>query len=87
MAPLVLAGTVVTHLFGGSAGPAGTTVQIGGAVSEQFCTWFNLNADDRRLMLTAGIAAQFGACFGTPLAGTIFTLEVLAEVFTAHADT
>jgi len=78
MAPLVLAGTVVTHLFGGSAGREGTAVQIGGAVSEQFCTWFKLDADDRRLMLTAGIAAGFGACFGTPLAGTIFALEVLA---------
>jgi H+/Cl- antiporter ClcA len=78
MAPLVFAGTVVTHLFGGSAGREGTAVQIGGAISEQFCTWFRLNADDRRLMLTAGIAAGFGACFGTPLAGTIFALEVLA---------
>ena len=35
MAPLVLAGTVVTHLFGGSAGREGTAVQIGGAISEQ----------------------------------------------------
>jgi H+/Cl- antiporter ClcA len=78
MAPLVLAGTVITHLFGGSAGREGTAVQIGGAISEQFCGWFNLDADDRRLMLTAGIAAGFGACFGTPLAGTIFALEVLA---------
>ena len=78
MAPLVLVGTVVTHLFGGSAGREGTAVQIGGAVSEQFCIWFKLDEDDRRLMLTAGIAAGFGACFGTPLAGTIFALEVLA---------
>jgi H+/Cl- antiporter ClcA len=29
-------------------------------------------------MLTAGIAAGFGAVFGTPLAGAIFALEVLA---------
>jgi H+/Cl- antiporter ClcA len=78
MAPLVLIGTVVTHLFGGSAGREGTAVQIGGAVSEQFCAWFKLDNEDRRLMLTAGIAAGFGACFGTPLAGTIFALEVLA---------
>ena len=78
MAPLVLIGTVVTHLFGGSAGREGTAVQIGGAISEQICTWFKLDEEDRRLMLTAGIAAGFGACFGTPLAGTIFALEVLA---------
>ena len=29
-------------------------------------------------MLTAGVAAGFGACFGTPIAGAIFALEVLA---------
>lgn len=29
MAPLVLAGTLVTHLFGGSAGREGTAVQMG----------------------------------------------------------
>ncbi len=81
MIPLVHAGTVITHLFGGSAGREGTAVQIGGAISKQFCTWFKLDADDRRLMLTAGIAAGFGACFGTPLAGTIFALEVLAMRF------
>jgi H+/Cl- antiporter ClcA len=61
MGPLVLVGTVVTHLFGGSAGREGTTVQIGGAVSEQFCSWFKLSEGDRRLILTAGIAVGFGA--------------------------
>jgi H+/Cl- antiporter ClcA len=59
-APLVLAGTVVTHLIGGSAGREGTAVQIGGAVSEQFCTWFKLNAEERLLMLTAGIVDAVG---------------------------
>lgn len=78
MAPLVLFGTVVTHLFGGSAGREGTAVQIGGAISEKLCALFRLDADTRRLMLTAGVAAGFGACFGTPLAGAIFAIEVLA---------
>lgn len=78
MAPLVLVGTVATHLFGGSAGREGTAVQIGASISERFCIWFKLGEEERRLMLMAGIAAGFGACFGTPLAGTIFALEVLA---------
>ena len=59
--PIFLVGTVANHLFGGSAGREGTAVQIGGAVSEQFCSWFKLSEDDRRLMLTAGIAVGFGA--------------------------
>jgi hypothetical protein len=33
MAPLVLVGTLVTHLFGGSAGREGTAVQMGGSLA------------------------------------------------------
>ena len=77
MAPLVLAATVITHLFGGSAGREGTAVQIGGSIAQFFSKVFKLNATDTRIMLTAGIAAGFGAVFGTPLAGAIFALEVL----------
>jgi len=32
MAPLVLLGTIFTHLFGGSAGREGTAVQMGGSI-------------------------------------------------------
>jgi len=78
MAPLVLAATVVTHLFGGSAGREGTAVQIGGSIADFFGRLFKLNEKDTRTVLMAGVAAGFGAVFGTPLAGTIFAIEVLA---------
>ncbi len=78
LAPLVLVATVVTHLFGGSAGREGTAVQMGGSIAQFFSKQFKLNATDTRIMLTAGVAAGFGAVFGTPLAGAIFALEVLA---------
>ncbi|PNW30171.1 voltage-gated chloride channel family protein [Formosa algae] len=77
MAPLVLFGTVVTHLFGGSAGREGTAVQIGGAVADQFTKIFKLSDGDRKIVLIAGISAGFASVFGTPLAGGIFALEVL----------
>ncbi|MDN3551134.1 voltage-gated chloride channel family protein [Mucilaginibacter aquaedulcis] len=77
MAPIVLVTTVITHLFGGSAGREGTAVQIGGSIAQMFGKWFKLNEADTRIVLTAGIAAGFGAVFGTPLTGAIFAMEVL----------
>lgn len=78
MAPLVLITTVVTHLFGGSAGREGTAVQIGGSLAGLFGKWFKLKEEDLKIILLMGIAAGFGAVFGTPLTGAIFALEVLA---------
>jgi H+/Cl- antiporter ClcA len=78
MAPLVLAGTLVTHLFGGSAGREGTAVQMGGSLASALGRILRLSPADTRIVLMAGIAAGFGAVFGTPLTGAIFALEVLA---------
>jgi H+/Cl- antiporter ClcA len=79
MAPLVLFGTVVSHLFGASVGREGTAVQMGGALADQLTPLFKLKPEDRRLLLMAGISAGFASVFGTPLAGAVFALEVLAS--------
>ena len=77
MAPLVLVGTLVTHLFGGSAGREGTAVQMGGAIADQFQKLFHLSNSDRKTLLILGISSGFASVFGTPLAGAIFALEVV----------
>ena len=77
MAPLVLAGTLLTHLFGGSAGREGTAVQMGGAIADQFTRLLRLKPRDRRLLIVCGISAGFASVFGTPLAGAVFAIEVL----------
>ena len=78
MTPLVLSTTIITHLFGGSAGREGTAVQMGGSVAQFWAGTFKLSKTDVSILLTAGIAAGFGAVFGTPVTGAIFALEVLA---------
>lgn len=84
MAPLVLFGTIVTHLFGGSAGREGTAVQMGGAFSELIGKLFKLGPIDRKIIIICGISSGFGSVFGTPLAGTVFGLEVLALGLIRH---
>jgi H+/Cl- antiporter ClcA len=76
MAPFVLFGTLVTHLFGGSAGREGTAIQMGASLADGARRVFGLNGDDRRLMLLAGISGGFSSVFGTPIAGFIFGMEV-----------
>lgn len=78
MAPLVFLGTFVTHLFGGSAGREGTGVQIGGSIAETIGGIFKLDKIDTRIILMCGISSGFASVFGTPIAGTIFGLEVAA---------
>lgn len=77
MAPLVLAGTLLTHLFGGSAGREGTAVQVGGAIADQFTKMFRLKNRDRKTVLIIGISAGFASVFGTPFAAAFFALEVM----------
>jgi len=77
MVPLVLAGTLLTHLFGGSAGREGTAVQMGGAIADRFSHWFEFTKEDRKILLIMGISAGFASVFGTPLAGAVFALEVM----------
>jgi H+/Cl- antiporter ClcA len=77
MAPLVFLGTIVTHLFGGSAGREGTAVQMGGAIADLCTNIFKLNNTERRTLIILGISAGFASVFGTPLTGAIFALEVV----------
>lgn len=78
MAPLILVGTVVTHLFGGSAGREGTAVQMGASLADGLRRLLRLTPLDRRLIIMAGISGGFGSVFGTPVAGFVFGMEAQA---------
>ena len=76
MAPLVFFGTFITHLFGGSAGREGTGVQIGASITSKLSKLLKLNKKDTTIIIISGVSSGFGVVFGTPIAGTIFGLEV-----------
>ncbi len=81
MAPLVLLGTLLTHLCGGPAGREGTAIQIGGAIASWLSRISYTANASKAMIIQGGVAAGFGAVFGTPLAAAIFAIEVLGLRF------
>ncbi len=76
MTPFIIFATIITHLFGGSAGREGTAVQMGASIADQFTNLFNFSKKNRKIVLILGMSAGFSSVFGTPFAGAIFGLEV-----------
>jgi H+/Cl- antiporter ClcA len=76
MGPLVILGTWVTHLFGGSAGREGTAVQLGASLADTASQLLRLSDEAGRHLVLAGVAGGFAGVFGTPWAGIIFSLEL-----------
>lgn len=78
LVPCIYLATVVTHLFGGSAGREGAALQIGGSLGCYIGRLFHLDEKDMRLATLCGMSAVFSALFGTPLTATLFALEVIS---------
>ncbi len=75
MAPSVVLATLVTHLFGGSAGREGTAVQMGAGMGAWVGGFVSKGGRAKKIFIFCGISAGFGAVFGTPFAGALFALE------------
>ena len=78
MAPLIFVSTVLTHLFGGSAGREGAALQIGGSISSSIGRILKLNEKDMHVIVMCGMSGVFAAVFGTPITATIFSMEVIS---------
>ena len=77
MAPAIFISTALTHLTGGSAGREGAALQLGGSIGVAMSRLMKPLGDNRRVFQLCGMAALFSALFGTPLAATIFVVEII----------
>jgi H+/Cl- antiporter ClcA len=73
--PPLLFSTLITHLFGGSAGRESVATEMGESLADSIAQRFKCSSDEIQLLIRCGAAAGFGAVFGTPLTGAIFAVE------------
>ena len=78
MAPLIFITTVITHLFGGSAGREGAALQIGGSLGASIGKLIKMDDNDKHIMTLCGMSAVFAALFGTPVTAALFSVEVIS---------
>lgn len=78
MAPLIFFGTIITHLCGGSSGREGAALQIGGSIGKALGRLFRLRDTDINIIVICGMSAVFASLFGTPIAATVFSMEVIS---------
>jgi len=78
VAPIKALATITTIAPGGAAGKEGPSAQIGAALASALADLLKFSPDQRRRIVICGIGAGFAAVFGTPVAGAILGIEVLA---------
>ncbi len=69
--------STITIGFGGSVGAEAPVVLTGAAIGSNIGQFFKLNYKTITLLLGCGAAAAIASIFKAPLAGLVFTLEVL----------
>ena len=72
-----VAASAVTIGFGGSVGAEAPIVYSGAAIGSTVARWAGLSYKDMTMLLGCGAAAAIADIFKAPLAGVLFTLEIL----------
>ena len=72
-----LVGSALTIGFGGSVGAEAPIVLTGSAIGSNLANLFRLDQKTMMLMIGCGAAGAVGGIFQAPIAGLVFTLEVL----------
>ena len=69
---------LITLGCGGSGGKEGPCSHIGASLAAGIGRVFHLNPEMRKRLLACGVSAGFSSVFGTPIAGAIYGVEMLA---------
>lgn len=91
MAPTIYIASFLTHLGSGSAGREGAALQIGGSIGNFIGRKLKLGQSsfsdraDINIAVMCGMAACFSALFGTPIAASIFSMEIFTIGVLYHA--
>ena len=72
-----IVGSALTIGFGGSVGAEAPIVLTGSAIGSNLAKLFRLDQKTMMLMIGCGAAGAIGGIFQAPIAGLVFTLEVL----------
>jgi len=72
-----IVGSGLTIGFGGSVGAEAPIVLTGAAIGSNLAKFFRLDQKTMMLMIGCGAAGAIGGIFEAPIAGLVFTLEVL----------
>ncbi|HQI88754.1 MAG TPA: chloride channel protein [Tenuifilum sp.] len=70
-------GSALTIGFGGSVGAEAPVVLTGSAIGSNVGSFFRMNYKIRTLLIGCGAAGAIASIFKAPIAGIVFTLEVL----------
>jgi len=85
IAPLIFLSTLITQLFGGSAGREGAALQLGGSLGATAGRLCHLTEKEKTIAVLCGMSGVFSALFGTPLTATVFAIEVISVGRLYHA--